>query len=58
MSSMKNHQRTLHFIPWSLHLFIRVPFQLHGAMLFRRIELIVHMAISVLQGTHLQSREA
>ena len=41
--------------PWSLDLFIRVPFQLHGehAVLqpFRRIELIVRIAISVLPGT-------
>ena len=37
-------------------LFIRVPFQLHGEHTvlqpFRRIELIVHIVISVLPGTH------
>ena len=44
--------RILHFNPWSLDLLIRVPFQLHGEHTvlqpFRRIELIVHMATSVL----------
>ena len=42
--------------PWSLDLFIRVPIQLHGEHTvlqpFRRIELIVYIAISVLPGTH------
>ena len=42
--------------PWSLDLFIRVPSQLHGEHTilrpFRRIELIIHIAISVLPGTH------
>ena len=44
------------FTPWSLDLFIRVPSQLHGEHTilqpFRRIELIIHIAISVLSGTH------
>ena len=47
---------TLNLIPWSLDLFIHVPFQLHGEHTvlqpFWRIELIVHIAISVLPGTH------
>ena len=41
----------------SIDLFIRVPFKLHGEhtvlQLFRRIELIVLIAISVLLGTNL-----
>ena len=45
------------FTPWSLDLFIRVPSQLHGQhtvlQLFRHIELIIHIAISVIPGTHL-----
>ena len=47
------------FTPWSLDLLIRVPSQLHGEhtvlQSFRRIELIIHIAISVLHvlpGTH------
>ena len=44
------------FTPWSLDLFIRVPYQLHGEHTvlqpFRRIELNIHIAISVLPGTH------
>ena len=56
ISSLKTYHPTLHFAPWSLDLFIRVPFQLHGEHTvlqpFRRIELIVHIAISVLPGTH------
>ena len=55
------------FTPWSLHLFINLPSQLHGPFIhvpfqlsgehkilqpFRRTELIVHIAISVLPGTH------
>ena len=43
-------------------LVIRVPYQLHGEhialQLFWRIELIVHIVISVLPGTRFQSREA
>ena len=43
-------------LPWSLELFIRLPFQLHGEQTvlqpFRRIELIVHIVISVLPGTY------
>ena len=62
ISSLKTYHRTLHFTPWSLDLFIRVPFQLPGEHTvlqpFRRIELIVHIAISVLPGTHFQSSEA
>ena len=50
------YHSTLHFAPWSLDLFIRVPFQLnreHTVLQpFRRIELVVHIAISVLPGTH------
>ena len=56
ISSLKTYHRTLHFTPWSLDLFIHVPFQLPGehAVLqpFRRIELIVHIAISDLPDTH------
>ena len=54
ISSLQTYHPTLYFTPWSLDLFIRVPFQLHGTVLqsFRRIELIVHIAISVLPGTH------
>ena len=56
ISSLKTCHSTLHFTPWSLDLFIRVPFQLHGehAILqpFRRIGLIVHISISVQLGTH------
>ena len=55
-SDMKTHEPTLHFTPWSLDLFIHVQFQLHGENTvlqpFWRIELIVHIAISVLPGTH------
>ena len=62
ISSLKTDHRTLHFIPWSLDLFIRVPFQLPGEHTvlqpFRRIEPIVHIAISVLPGTHFQLSEA
>ena len=46
----KDHP-TLYFTPWSLDLFICVPFQLHGEHTvlqpFRRIELIVHIAFFV-----------
>ena len=57
ISSLKTYHRTLHFTPWSLDLFIYVPFQLLGEHTvlqpFWRIELIVHMiAIYVLPGTH------
>ena len=48
---------TLYFTPWSLDLFIRLSFQLHGKHTvlqpFRRIGLIVHISISVLPGTHI-----
>ena len=51
--------------PWSLDLFVYVPFQLpfwsiHHLQSFRRYELITHIAISVLPGTHLhfESSEA
>ena len=30
ISSLNTYHKTLHFIPWSLDLFIRVPFELHG----------------------------
>ena len=47
---------TLHLTPWSLDLFIRVPFQLQRVYKvvqpFLRIELIVDIAISVIPGTH------
>ena len=56
ISSLKTYHPTLHLTPWSLDLFIRVPFQLHREHTvlqpFRRIALIVHIAISVLSGTH------
>ena len=56
ISSLKTYHRTLHFTLWSLNLFMRVPFQLPGEQTvlqpFRRIKLIVHIAISVLPGTH------
>ena len=55
LSSQKIYHRTLHFTPWSLDLFMRVPFQLPGEHTvlqpFRRIEVILHIAISVLLGT-------
>ena len=51
ISSLKTYHWTLHFTPWSLDLFIRVPFQLPGEP-FQRIELIVHIAITVLPGTY------
>ena len=49
ISSLKTYHRTLHLTPWSLDLFIRVHTVLQP---FRRIEHIVHIAISVLPGTH------
>ena len=56
ISSLKTYHPTLHFTPWSLDLFIREPFQFHWEhtvlQAFRRIELIAHIAISVLPGTH------
>ena len=56
ISSLKTYHRTLHFTPWSLDLFIYVPCQLPGEHTvlqpFRRIELILYIAISVLTGTH------
>ena len=56
ISSLKTYHPTLHFFLWSLDMFIRVPFQLHGKHTvlqpFRCIELIVHITISVLPGTH------
>ena len=59
ISSLKTYHPTLHLTPWSLNLFIRVPFQLHGEHTvlqpFRLIEVIVHIAISVLPGTRLMS---
>ena len=54
ISSLKTYHRTLHLTPWSLDLFICVAFQLPGEHTvrqpFRRIKLIVHIAISVLPG--------
>ena len=56
ISSLKTYRPNLHLTPWTLDLFIRVPFQLHGEHTvlqpFRRIKLIIHIAISVLPGTH------
>ena len=56
ISSLKTYHRTLHFTPWSLDLFIHVPIRLPGEYTvlqpFRRIYLIVHIAISVLPGNH------
>ena len=56
ISSLKTYNPSLHFTPWSLDLFMRVPFKLHGdhtvLQPFRRIELILHIALSVLPGTH------
>ena len=53
ISSLKTYHPTLHLTPWSLDLFIRVPFQLHREhTVLQRIELSVHIAISVLPGTH------
>ena len=47
ISSVKTYHPTLHLTPWSLDLFFRVPFQLHGEHTvlqpFQRIELIVHI---------------
>ena len=31
ISSLKTYHPNLHLTPWSLDLFIRVPFQLHGS---------------------------
>ena len=46
----------IYFTPSSLDLFIRVPSQLQGEHTvlqpFRRIELVIHIAISVLPGAH------
>ena len=50
----ETYQPTLHFTPWSLDLFIRVSFKLHGELTvpqpFWRIELIIQIAIFVLGG--------
>ena len=51
------YQPTLHFTPWSLDQLVCVSFQLLGdntvLQPFRRIELFVHIAISVLASTDL-----
>ena len=56
ISSLKTYHHTLHLTPWSLDLFIRVPFQLHEEHTIlqplRRIVFIVHIAISFLPGTY------
>ena len=56
ISSLKTYPPTLHFTPWSLNLLVCVPFHLPGEHTVlqpvRCIELIVHIAVSVLQGTH------
>ena len=61
ISSPKTYHPTLHLTPWSLDLFIRVTFQLQGEhtvlQQFRRNKLIVHIAISVLPGTHFHLSE-
>ena len=61
ISNLKTYHQTLHFTPWSPDLFIHVSFQLPGEhtvlQLFRRIELIVHIVISVLPGTHFHLRQ-
>ena len=51
ISSLKSHHPTLHFTPWSLDLFIRMPFQLHGEHTV--LEPLIAIAISVLTDTHL-----
>ena len=53
--ALKTYEPTLQFspLPRSLDLFIRVQFQHTVLQPFRRIELIVHIAISVLPGTHI-----
>ena len=56
ISSLKIYHSTLNLTPWSLDQLICVPFQLHREHTvlqpFRHIEIIVHIAISVLPGTH------
>ena len=56
IASLKTCHPTLHFTPWSLDLFIRLSFQFQGEHTvlqpFRRIKLIVHIAISVQPGIH------
>ena len=56
ITGLKTYHSTLHPTPWSLDLLIRVPFQLpreHTVLQqFRRIEVNVHIAISVLPATH------
>ena len=61
ISSLKIYHPTIHFTPWSLDLFIRVPFQLHEEHTvlqpFRRIKIVVHIVISVLPGTDFHLRQ-
>ena len=61
ISSLKTYHRTWHFTPWSLDLFIHVSLQLSREYTvlqpFRRIQLIVHIAISVPPGTHFHLSE-
>ena len=61
ISSLKIYHPIFLFTPWSLDLFIRVPFKFHVGhtllQLFRLIELIVHIATSVLPGTHFHLSE-
>ena len=56
ISSLKTYHPFLTFYHWSLDLFICVQLQLHGdhtvLQPFRRIELLVHIVISVLPGTY------
>ena len=57
ISSLKTYHPILHFTPWSLDPFIRVPFQLNGEHTalrpVRRILLIVHTVTCVVPGTHI-----
>ena len=56
ITNLKTYHPTLHFTPSSLDLFVRESFQLPGEHTgqqpFRRVKFIVHIAISVLLGTH------
>ena len=58
ISSQKTYHRLHILIPWLLDLFICVQFQFRGEhsitllQPFWRIKLIIHIAISVLPGTH------
>ena len=51
MANVKTYHPTLHFTPWSLNLFIRVPFQLSGEHTvlqpFRRIQKLLYTLLSL-----------